>query len=950
MNYNFSEIEKKWQKKWEEEKSFVALNDGNKEKFYVLVEFPYPSGAGLHVGHVRSYTALDSLSRLKRAQGYNVLFPMGWDAFGAPAEQYAIKNKVYPANMVKDCIKTFKSQIKSLGSSFDWSREFATTDPEYYKWTQWQFLEFYKEGLAYKAEKEINWCQNCKTGLSNEDAAGGVCERCGSPTTKKLKNQWMLKMSAYADSLIEGLDDTEFLDKIKTAQINWIGKSIGAEVNFKLKEVDDTLTVFTTRCDTLFGTTAMVLSPEHEFLSKYSDKIANIDEVRAYQEAARKKSEIERTDMTKEKTGVKIDGLTAINPANSTSVEIWISDYVLSSYGTGAIMMVPAHDERDYDFAKKYDIPIVQVLAKNFEGTDDSAIRSDKPFTEREVVIAVIKHPTEDKYLCVKNNEFKWTNFVMGGIENEENVIEAAKREIVEETGYDDIEIDRELDFVYFDNFYARHKDVNRHITCHTVVGKLNSLNNVGRSNEEDELQEVMWIDKKDLIETLSTNAHKYDASRILSNERAMTEDGIHINSGFLDGLGKEEAIEKMIDFLEENNCGKKTINYRLQDWIFSRQRFWGEPIPMIHCDECGWQPVPEEELPVILPDVPSYEPTDNGESPLSTVEEWVNTKCPKCGGPAKRETDTMPNWAGSSWYWIRYMDPKCDNAIADMDAMKYWGQVDLYNGGMEHATRHLLYARFWNQVLYNRGLVPVKEPFKKRVAHGMILGDNNEKMSKSRGNVVNPDVVIKNYGADALRTYEMFIGDYSKDASWSENGLKGCKKFLDRIYRLQTKLNDSDEYSKNLETEIHRTIKKVTDDIETMNYNTAVSALMILLNLYDKEESISKKDYRTMLQLLNPIAPHITEELNEMCKLGDAFTVSSWPKYDETKMKATSYEIGVQINGKLRASIEIEADEEENSIKEKAFNNENVKKYTEGKEIIKTIIIPNKIVSIVVK
>ncbi len=950
MNYNFSEIEKKWQKKWEEEKSFVALNDGNKEKFYVLVEFPYPSGAGLHVGHVRSYTALDSLSRLKRAQGYNVLFPMGWDAFGAPAEQYAIKNKVYPANMVKDCIKTFKSQIKSLGSSFDWSREFATTDPEYYKWTQWQFLEFYKEGLAYKAEKEINWCQNCKTGLSNEDAAGGVCERCGSPTTKKLKNQWMLKMSAYADSLIEGLDDTEFLDKIKTAQINWIGKSIGAEVNFKLKEVDDTLTVFTTRCDTLFGTTAMVLSPEHEFLSKYSDKIANIDEVRAYQEAARKKSEIERTDMTKEKTGVKIEGLTAINPANSASVEIWISDYVLSSYGTGAIMMVPAHDERDYDFAKKYDIPIVQVLAKNFEGTDDSAIRSDKPFTEREVVIAVIKHPTEDKYLCVKNNEFKWTNFVMGGIENEENVIEAAKREIVEETGYDDIEIDRELDFVYFDNFYARHKDVNRHITCHTVVGKLNSLNNVGRSNEEDELQEVMWIDKKDLIETLSTNAHKYDASRILSNERAMTEDGIHINSGFLDGLGKEEAIEKMIDFLEENNCGKKTINYRLQDWIFSRQRFWGEPIPMIHCDECGWQPVPEEELPVILPDVPSYEPTDNGESPLSTVEEWVNTKCPKCGGPAKRETDTMPNWAGSSWYWIRYMDPKCDNAIADMDAMKYWGQVDLYNGGMEHATRHLLYARFWNQVLYNRGLVPVKEPFKKRVAHGMILGDNNEKMSKSRGNVVNPDVVIKNYGADALRTYEMFIGDYSKDASWSENGLKGCKKFLDRIYRLQTKLNDSDEYSKNLETEIHRTIKKVTDDIETMNYNTAVSALMILLNLYDKEESISKKDYRTMLQLLNPIAPHITEELNEMCKLGDAFTVSSWPKYDETKMKATSYEIGVQINGKLRASIEIEADEEENSIKEKDFNNENVKKYTEGKEIIKTIIIPNKIVSIVVK
>lgn len=950
MNYNFSEIEKKWQERWEKEKSFTALNGGEKEKYYVLVEFPYPSGAGLHVGHVRSYTALDSLSRMKRAQGFNVLFPMGWDAFGAPAEQYAIKNKVYPANMVRDCINTFKGQIKSLGLSFDWSREFATTDPEYYKWTQWQFLQFYKAGLAYKAEKEINWCPNCKTGLSNEDAAGGVCERCGHATTKKLKNQWMLKMSAYADSLIEGLKDTEFLDKIKTAQINWIGKSIGAEVIFKMKEIDDTLTVFTTRCDTLFGTTAMVLSPEHEFLTKYEDKIENLDEVHAYQELARQKSEIERTDMTKEKTGVKIKGLTAINPVNGVEVEVWISDYVLSSYGTGAIMMVPAHDERDYEFAKKFNIPIIQVIAKSFLGTAESEIRKDKPFTDREVVIAVIKHPTEDKYLCVKNNKFGWINFVMGGIENGENSIEAAKREIVEETGYDDIEIDRELDFIYFDNFYARHKDVNRHITSHTVVGKLKSLKNIERSKEEAELQEIMWIDRDKLIDSLSTNAHKYDATRVLMNEGAMIEDGLHINSGFLDGLNKEEAIDKMLEYLEENKLGKKTVNYRLQDWIFSRQRFWGEPIPMVYCEKCGWEPVPESELPVILPDVPSYEPTDNGESPLSTVLEWVNTKCPKCGGPAKRETDTMPNWAGSSWYWIRYMDPHCETGIANMDAMKYWGQVDLYNGGMEHATRHLLYARFWNQVLFDNKIVPVREPFKKRVAHGMILGENNEKMSKSRGNVVNPDDMIKTYGADALRTYEMFIGDYSKDASWSENGLKGCKKFLDRIYRLQSKLNDSDEYSKSLEADIHRTIKKVTDDIETMNYNTAVSALMILLNLYDKEETISRKDYRTILQLLNPIAPHITEEINEKCKLGSSFTNSPWPVYDEEKMATNSYEIGVQINGKLRASIKVNTDEEESSIKEKAFANENVKKYTEGKEIVKTIIIPNKIVSIVVK
>ena len=950
MDYNFTEIEKKWQKRWEENKAFEAQNGGDKEKFYVLVEFPYPSGAGLHVGHVRSYTALDSLARLKRAQGYNVLFPMGWDAFGAPAEQYAIKNKVYPAKMVADCIDTFKRQIKSIGSSFDWSREFATTDPDYYKWTQWQFLQFYKAGLAYKAEKEINWCPNCKTGLSNEDAAGGVCERCGAATTKKLKNQWMLKMSSYADSLLDGLAETEFWDKIKTAQINWIGKSTGAEVNFKLKEVDDTLTVFTTRCDTLFGTTAMVLSPEHEFLSKYADKIKNFEEIRAYQEEARKKSEIERTDMTKDKTGVKIDGLTAINPVNDAEVEIWISDYVLASYGTGAIMMVPAHDERDYAFAKKFGIPIIQVLAKNFIGTGDSKIRDDMPFTDRNVVIATIKHPTEDKYLAVKNREFGWVNFVMGGIEGEETPIEAARREIIEETGYTDIEIDKEMEFIYFDNFYAAHKKVNRHITCHTVVGKLKSLEQIARSEEEDKLQEIMWITKDKLIASMSTNAHKYDAERVIQGDGAMTEDGVHINSGFLDGLGKEEAIEKMLSFLEEKKVGKKTTNYRLQDWIFSRQRFWGEPIPMVYCEKCGWQPVPESELPVILPDVPSYEPTDNGESPLSTVEEWVNTTCPNCGGHATRETDTMPNWAGSSWYWIRYMDPKCDTGIASMDAMKYWGQVDLYNGGMEHATRHLLYARFWNQVLFDNGIVPFREPFKKRVAHGMILNSNGKKFSKSAGDGVNPTDMVNKYGADALRTFEMFIGDYTKDAFWNEEGLKACKKFLDRIYRLQNKLNDSEAYTPELECEINKTIKKVTEDIETMNYNTAVSALMILLNTYDKRETISRKDYRTILALLNPIAPHMTEEINEICKLGDSFTTSTWPTYDESKIVEDTYEIGIQVNGKLRGSIEVNTDEAEEDIKKKAFENENVQKYIEGKEIVKTIVIPKRIVSIVVK
>lgn len=793
-------IEKKWQKRWEEEGVFTAKNNSDKKKYYILVEFPYPSGAGLHVGHVRSYTALDAMARLKRAQGYNVLYPIGWDAFGAPAEQYAIKNHVYPSKMVSECIDNFKHQIKSLGISFDWSREINTSSPEYYKWTQWQFLQFYKAGLAYKAEKDINWCPSCKMGLSNEDAAGGVCERCGSKVEKKLKNQWMLKMTAYADSLIEGLKDTDFMEKIKTAQINWIGKSVGAEVDFKLKDTEDVLKVFTTRCDTLYGVTFMVMSPEHPFLEKYQDRIKNIDELKAYQDAAKAKSEIERTDESKEKTGIKLDGLDAVNPVSGEVIPIYVSDYVLAGYGTGAIMAVPAHDTRDYAFAKKFGIKIIPVI----EGGDIS--------------------------------------------------------------------------------------------------------------------------------------------------KEAYTGDGVHINSGVLNGLGKEDAINTCLKYLEDNHIGKKTTNYRLQDWIFSRQRFWGEPIPMIYCEDCGWVPVPEEELPLVLPDVKSYEPTDNGESPLSTLDEWVNVPCPHCGKMAKRETDTMPNWAGSSWYWIRYMDPNNDKEFASREAMDYWGQVDYYNGGMEHATRHLLYARFWNQFLYDQGLVSVREPFKKRVAHGMILGENNEKMSKSKGNVVNPDDMVANYGADALRTYEMFIGDYPKDAAWSENGLKGCKKFLERVDRIKNKLTEGEEYSKNLESLMHKTIKKVTNDLLSMKYNTAVSALMILLNAMEKEESITHKDYRTLLALLNPIAPHITEELNEECKLGEEFAVSAWPEYDESKTTDSEFEIGVQVNGKLRGSVLISEEDTEEEIKMKALNNENVKKYTDGLNIVKVIVVPKRIVSVVVK
>ncbi|MBE6152028.1 MAG: leucine--tRNA ligase [Firmicutes bacterium] len=799
--YNFKEIEKKWQNYWEEKETFKASNDSNKEKFYYLVEFPYPSGAGLHVGHVRSYTALDAMARKKRMQGYNVLYPIGWDAFGLPAEQYAIKNHIHPSKAVEENIKVFKGQIKSLGISFDWSREFSTTDPEYYKWTQWQFLKFYENGMAYKDKKEINWCPSCKIGLSNEESEGNVCERCGGPVVKKEKEQWMLRMSDYAERLLEGLDETEFVDRIKTAQINWIGKSIGAEVDFQLKEINESLKVFTTRPDTLFGATFMVISPEHKIISKYIDKIINIEDVKEYQEKAARKTEIERTDATKEKTGVKIDGLTAINPITGREIPIWISDYVLTNYGTGAIMAVPAHDERDYAFAKKFNIEIIPVI----EGGD---------------------------------------------------------------------------------------------IT-----------------------------------------------------KEAYTGDGIMINSGFLNGIdNKKDAIEKMLGYLEDKSIGKKKINYRLQDWVFSRQRFWGEPIPMVYCDECGWVPVNEEDLPVTLPDVASYEPTDDGESPLANITEWVNTTCPKCGHAARRETDTMPNWAGSSWYWLRYTDANNKNEFVSQEALKYWGMVDYYNGGMEHATRHLLYARFWHNFLYDKGLVPFKEPFKKRVAHGMILGSNGEKMSKSKGNVVNPDDMIKEYGADALRCYELFIGDYTADAAWNEDGLKGCKKFLDRIERIAEKLNGENEYSKSVEILINQTIKKVTEDFDNMKYNTAVSALMILLNEYEKLESISNKDYRVLLHLLNPIAPHITEELNEQYNLGLALCESTYPIYDEDKLINETFTMVVQVNGKVRGKIEVSSNTPKEDMEKKALEIDNVKKYLEGLEIVKVVTIPQKLVSIVAK
>ena len=798
--YNFTKIEKKWQKYWEENKTFEAITGGDKEPYYILVEFPYPSGAGLHVGHVRGYTAQDVLARVKRMQGYNVLFPMGWDAFGSPAEQYAIKNHIHPKEAVKENIDTFKRQLKSIGFSFDWSREISTASPEYYKWTQWQFLQFYKHNMAYKAKTFVNWCPKCLSVLSNEDAAGGVCERCGSKVVQKEKEQWMLRMSDYAEDLIVGLNDTNFADRVKLGQINWIGKSTGAEVDFIVEETLDKLTVYTTRCDTLFGVTFMVIAPEHPIVDKLKDLITNMDEVREYQEFAKQKSAFERVEVNKDKTGVKLEGITVRNPLSGEKIPVFIADYVMMGYGTGAIMAVPAHDPRDYDFAKKFGMEIKPVIK--------------------------------------------------GG----------------------DISLE------------------------------------------------------------------------------AYTGDGEMINSEFLNGYtNKKDSINRMIEYLESSGIGRAKTNYRLQDWVFSRQRFWGEPIPMVYCEKCGWQPLPEDKLPLLLPDVAEYEPTDTGESPLAKITDWVNTECPKCQGDAKRETDTMPNWAGSSWYFLRYMDPHNDQEFASMEAMKYWKKVNWYNGGMEHTARHLLYARFWVQFLYNIGLVPSKEMIWTRVSHGMILGSDNQKMSKSKGNVINPDDVVSDYGADTLRTYEMFMGDYQQDAPWSTDSLKGCKRFMDKVYRLKNILNDNMGYSKGLEVIQNKTIKGITYDLERMGYNTYISKLMILANAYEEAESITKDDYRLLLILLNPVAPHITEELNQ--EMGyDILATAKWPVCDESKLVEDEREIAVQVNGKVRGTINIRIDEDEETIKDKALALENVKKHLEGLKVIKIMVIKNKIVTIVAK
>ncbi len=801
--YNHKVVEKKWQKVWDDEKAFAATNDYSKPKYYALVEFPYPSGQGLHVGHPRPYTALDIVARKRRMQGYNVLYPMGWDAFGLPTENYAIKNKIHPKIVTENNVKHFKDQLHSLGYSFDWDREINTTDPKYYKWTQWIFLKLFKAGLAYKKEMPINWCTSCKVGLANEEVVNGVCERCGAPVVRKVKSEWMLKITDYADKLIEGLNDVDYIERVKVSQKNWIGRSTGAEVDFQIKDTEDKLRIYTTRCDTLFGVTYMVVSPEHPYLDKYKDQIKNWEEIVAYREQASRKSDFERAELAKDKTGVVIDGLTAINPVNGKEVPIWVSDYVLMSYGTGAIMAVPAHDERDWEFAKKFHLPIIQVVAKNGEEVD------------------------------------------------------------VNEAAFTDVAT------------------------------------------------------------------------------------GVLINSDFLNGLEVKDAKEKMIKFLEEKGIGQAKTNYKLRDWVFSRQRYWGEPIPIVHCDKCGYVPIDESELPLLLPEVESYMPTDNGESPLAAMTDWVNTTCPCCGGPAKRETDTMPQWAGSSWYFLRYTDPHNDKALASPEALKYWLPVDWYNGGMEHTTLHLLYSRFWHKFLYDQGVVPTPEPYQKRTSHGMILGENGEKMSKSRGNVVNPDDIVQEYGADTLRTYEMFIGAFDLAASWSEDGVKGCRRFLDRVWKLQDLMTDEEGYSKDLETKMHQTIKKVSNDFENLKYNTAIAAMMTLLNDFYKKGSITRGELKTLIILLNPVAPHITEEMWQIIGCEGRVYQQTWPEFDEAKTVESSVEIAVQINGKVKGTLGIQKDDPKDQVIAKA--KEVIADKLTG-NIIKEIYVPGRLVNIVMK
>jgi len=941
MKYNPSKIERKWQNFWEKNK-FYQAKDSAKSKYYFLVEFPYPSGDGLHVGHVRSYTALDALARKKRMQGFNVLYPMGWDAFGLPAENYAIKTGIHPSITVKKNIATFKKQMQSLGLSFDWSREINTTDPKYYKWTQWIFLQLFKNGLAYKKKMAVNWCPKDKIVLANEEVVDGKCERCGTVVERREKEQWMLAITKYADRLISDLDTVDYLEKIKTQQINWIGKSFGTEVDFKLEKGGKKITVFTTRVDTIFGVTAVVLAPENPLVKEIVTK-ENQAEVDEYIKASNAKSEFERTKLEKEKTGV-FSGSYCINPLNNDKVPIWVGDYVIATYGGGAVMMVPAHDERDGEFAKKLNIRIKEVVAPYRKDNP----REDKKTEKRDVVTAIVRNPKDETYLCLEWQNTEWKSFPTGGIDGDD-LVTAAKREVREETGYKNLKFIRQVGGSVFAEFYRPHKDSNVFSHFKYLLFDLENDQQDAVEDKEKNQHKPVWIKKEKVPSYLNVWNQRLIWNIYLNGESAYCDDGILVDSGKYSGLKSDDAREQITNWLFEKKLGKKTIQYKLRDWIFSRQHYWGEPIPIIHCEKCGMVPVPEKNLPVELPFVKKYEPTGTGESPLAGIKEWVNVKCPICKGPAKRETDTMPNWAGSSWYFMRYIDPKNNKSLADPKKLKYWMPVDWYNGGMEHTTLHLLYSRFWYKFLYDIKVAPQPEPYAKRSSHGMVLAHDGRKMSKSWGNVINPDSVVKEYGADTLRVYEMFMGPFDQMIAWDTNGIVGCRRFLDRMWNLVSVERKSAKSGAEVQAALHKLIKKVTEDLDNAKFNTAVAAFMEFMNFLATRQDVGKDTIKTLLILFAPFAPHITEELWSALGNKKSVHLQKWPEYNSALVKEEKITLIIQINGKVRGKIEASANIAEEKAKELALAEPRIKELIGSQPVRKVIFVKGRLINIVI-
>ena len=954
--YDHLKVEKKWQKEWEKnKKSYQGKDFSKEEKYYSLMEFPYPSADGLHTGHVRGYTAMDIISRKRRMEGYNVLYPIGWDAFGLPTENFAIKTGKQPALITKKNTDNFRKQFKSLGMSFDWSREVNTTDPKYYKWTQWIFLQFFKKGLAYKAKAVINWCPSCKIGLANEEVVAGACERCGTPVEKREKEQWMLAITKYAERLDKDLDTVDYLPQIKLAQRNWIGKSEGAIIQFSIRNFQFSIEVFTTRPDTIFGATYLVLAPEHKLVESLKLKVENKEEVEKYVKDAKKKTEIERTALEKSKTGVELKGIKAINPATKEEIPVWIADYVLPHYGTGAIMAVPAHDERDFEFAKKYNLPIRYVVEPKFVGTSsEAAPKPELPYVKREAVCAIVRNPKNDTYLCISWKNFLMHGLVTGGMEPGEDIVETARREVLEETGYKNLKFNEVSPVLINTFFYHRQKKENRWAHFRFAFFELENEEQVPIPEEESSRHEILWKKKEELKDFFTVFEGEFLITLLDDPDFVFTGEGIMGNSGKFDTMDSEKAKKEIIKFVG----GKEKTTFKLRDWVFSRQRYWGEPIPIIHCDKCGYVPVPEKDLPVELPKVKNYQPPDSGESPLANIKSFVDTRCPLCKGKAKRETDTMPNWAGSSWYFLRYTDPKNSKTFADPKKLKYWTPIDWYNGGMEHTTLHLLYSRFWHKFLFDLELVPTSEPYKKRTSHGLILAEGGEKMSKSKGNVINPDDIVKRYGADTLRLYEMFMGPFDQAIAWSEEAIIGPRRFLEKVWKLASRMEKNSaalpasglRHGQNfsLSASLNKTIKKVTEDIEAMKFNTAISALMIFATQM-QNNLVSKKDFKIFLQLLAPFAPHLTEELWHLIGEKKSINSSKWPEWYADLIQDEEVKIVVQVNGKVRGEIVMPNDAAEEDVKNKALANPAVLKHIQGKNLQRVIYVRNKLINIVV-